>query len=83
MIKLKTDRLLIRNFIPADEEQLYETIRTYNTTEYAKLEEQDTGHKQPDERVKYKEIVEWFAKGNDYLAVVLKSSSQMFGLIAK
>lgn len=47
------------------------------------MEERDTGNKWPNEQKKYKEILEWFSQGDDYLAVVLKESNQVFGLIAK
>lgn len=80
---IETERLIIRNFKLTDEEQLYEVIKTYKTTEYAKLEERDTGHRWPDAREEYKGIIEWFSKGDDFLAVVLNENTQVIGLIAK
>ena len=47
------------------------------------MEERDTGNKWPDERNQYKGIVEWFSKGDDFLAVILKNRTQLIGFINK
>ena len=83
MKEMVTERLIIRNFRSDDEEELYQAVQTYKTTEYAQMEERDTGNKWPDERYQYKGIVSWFSKGDDFLAVILKSRTQLIGFINK
>ncbi|MHA2009753.1 MAG: GNAT family N-acetyltransferase [Promethearchaeota archaeon] len=83
MKKIETERLIIRNFRSEDEEELYQAVQTYKATEYAQMEERDTGNKWPDERDQYKGIVEWFSKGDEFLAVILKNKTQLIGFINK
>ena len=83
MKKMKTERLIIRNFRGEDEEELFQAVKTYKETDYAQMEERDTGNKWPDERNQYKGIIDWFSKGDDFLAVILKIESRLIGLISK
>ena len=83
MIEIETKRLLLRNFRADDEEGLYLVVQTYKETEYAKMEEKDTGNRWPDERDQYKGIVEWFSNRDDYIAVIIKDKNQLIGFINK
>lgn len=79
MIKLETDRLIIRNFSADDWKDLAELAMKYEKTELAKY---DAGP-WPNNLEEYKGIVERFAKGDDFLAVVLKENSKLIGLVVK
>lgn len=79
MIELETERLIIRNFDAKDWKDLAELAMKYEQTELAKYDEGPW----PNNLEEYKGIVEGFAKGDDFLAVVLKENSKLIGLILK
>jgi len=77
MIVIETDRLTIRNFGPDDWQDLQEVAVQYRTSEWAKYEDP-----WPTSTEEVKGMVEWFAKGDDYLAVCLKATGKLIGLVA-
>ncbi|MHA1199713.1 MAG: GNAT family N-acetyltransferase [Candidatus Heimdallarchaeaceae archaeon] len=79
MISLETERLFVRNFSINDWEDLAELAMKYEETELAKFDEGPW----PSNLQKYKEIVENFAKTDDFLAVILKENKKLIGLIYK
>ena len=79
MIILETERLIIRNFKADDWMDLSELAMKYEETELAKYDEGPW----PDNQEDYMGIAEGFAKGDDFLAVVLKENSKLIGLIFK
>jgi ribosomal-protein-alanine N-acetyltransferase len=74
---IETDRLTIRNFGPDDWQDLQEVAVQYRASEWAKYEDP-----WPTSTEEVKGMVEWFAKGDDYLAVCLKATGKLIGLIA-
>ncbi len=77
MVRLETDRLVIRNFRSEDWEELQELAIAYQASESAKYEPPwPTG----DEEVKG--MAGWFAGGDDYLAVCLRANGKLIGLVA-
>lgn len=79
MIRIKTERLIIRNFIADDWKELAELAMKYEETELAKYDEGPW----PTNLEEYKGIVENFAKSDDFLAVILKENKKLIGLIFK
>lgn len=79
MIRLETERLIIRNFVLNDWKDIAEIAMKYEQSEYAKYDHGPW----PSDLEKYKEIADWFAKGDDFVAVVLKSEIKLIGWIAK
>jgi RimJ/RimL family protein N-acetyltransferase len=77
MISLHTDRLIIRNFNPDDWQELQEMIIRYQATESAQYEDP-----WPTSAADIRGIAGWFAGGDDYLAVCLKTTGKVIGLIA-
>ena len=77
MIAIETDRLTIRSFCPDDWQDLQEVAVHYQASEWAKYEDP-----WPTSTEEVKGMVEWFAKGDDYLAVCLKATGKLIGLIA-
>ncbi|MBN1579915.1 MAG: GNAT family N-acetyltransferase [Anaerolineae bacterium] len=77
MVSLETDRLIIRSFSPDDWQDLQEVAIAYQASEWAKYEDP-----WPTEAEKVKGMAEWFANGDDYLAVCLKTTNKLIGLIA-
>ncbi len=77
MITLQTDRLVLRNFHPDDWEALYEMISQYEASEYAAYDQQ-----WPTTPEEIKGVTEWFAGGDSFLAVCLKSSGKLIGLVS-
>jgi RimJ/RimL family protein N-acetyltransferase len=77
MIAIETDRLIIRNFCLDDWQNLQEVAIEYRASEWAKYEDP-----WPTSAQEVKGMVEWFAKGDDYLAVCLKATGKLIGLIA-
>ena len=64
MITIETNRLIIRNFDTGDWQDLQEMIIEYQGSEYAKYD-----HKWPTTTEEVRKTVEWFASGDNYLAV--------------
>ena len=76
MISLTTERLNIRNFTISDWETLYQTIIQYQSTEYAVYDQQ-----WPTTPEEIKRVTEWFASGDNFLAVYLKNTNQFIGFV--
>ncbi len=79
MIKLETERLIIRNFTFEDWEDISDIAMKYEKSEYAKYDHGPW----PNSQEEYKKIADWFAKGDDFVAVVLKTEKKLIGWIAK
>lgn len=78
MEAIETDRLTIRNFVADDWQDLLEVAIKYQASEYAKYD-----HKWPADADEIKGVAEWFAGGDSYLAVCLKTTGVLIGLIAQ
>ena len=79
MIRLETERLIIRNFTSEDWEDLAELGIRYEQTELAKYDDGPW----PEDPEKYKEITRNFEKGDRFVAVILKENNKLIGLIVK
>ncbi|MCE7741827.1 MAG: GNAT family N-acetyltransferase, partial [Candidatus Heimdallarchaeota archaeon] len=79
MIRLETDRLIIRNFTLDDWEDLAELAMKYEQSELAKYDEGPW----PNNLEEYKSIVKNFSEGDDFVAVILKEEKKLIGLIFK
>ena len=77
MLSIETDRLLIRNFRPDDWQELQEMSIKYQASEAAKYED-----RWPTSAEGVKGMAAWFARGDEYLAVCLKTSGKLIGLVA-
>jgi len=77
MISFEADRLIIRNFRPDDWQDLQEMTIGYQASESAKYEDP-----WPTSTEEVKGMAGWFASGDDYLAVCLKATGKLIGLIA-
>jgi ribosomal-protein-alanine N-acetyltransferase len=77
MTTTETDRLIIRNFYADDWRDLQEMVIKYQESEYAKYD-----HKWPAATAEIKGIVEWFADGDNYLVVCLRTTGKLIGFIA-
>jgi [ribosomal protein S5]-alanine N-acetyltransferase len=77
MIRLLTERLVIRNFLASDAHALCALINQYEDSAYALYD-----HQWPTSLVEIVGITEWFARGDSYLAVGLRSTSQFIGFVA-
>lgn len=77
MNPLETARLTIRNYRPDDWQQLQEMAVAYQATEAAQYD-----HPWPTSEEEVKGMANWFASGDDYLAVCLKDTGRLIGLLA-
>lgn len=77
MISLETDRLILRNFTPDDWQELQEVVVQYQASDSAQYKDP-----WPTSAEKVQEIAGWFAGGDDYLAVCLKRTGKLIGLVA-
>lgn len=77
MVTLETARLLIRNFRATDWEALYEIITQYEQSEFAAYDQS-----WPTAPEKIREVTDWFASGDSYLAVCLKGTDRCIGFVA-
>lgn len=77
MTTIETDRLTIRNFGADDWQDLQEMVIKYQESEYARYD-----HQWPTCMEEIKDIVEWFAGGDSYLAACLKTTNKLIGFIA-
>jgi ribosomal-protein-alanine N-acetyltransferase len=77
MTAIETDRLAIRNFHADDWPDLREMILQYQASAYAQYD-----HPWPTGTDEIKGVTEWFAEGDSYLAVCLKTTSKLIGFIA-
>jgi RimJ/RimL family protein N-acetyltransferase len=76
MLTLETERLIIRNFRPDDWQELQALAIAYQASEWAQYD-----HPWPTSEEKVKGMAEWFAQRDGYLAVCLKSSGALIGLL--
>ena len=77
MTPITTERLEIRNFRPDDWAELQEIIVQFQDSQYS-----DYDHEWPTSDEKLREIAEWFAGGDRFMAVVLKDSGKLIGFIS-
>jgi RimJ/RimL family protein N-acetyltransferase len=77
MISLTTERLIIRNFTIHDWQSLYQMIIQYQSTEYADYDQQ-----WPTTPEEIKGVAEWFASGDNFVAVYLRETNQFIGFVA-
>lgn len=77
MIPIETERLAVRNFKVDDWEALHKMIVQYEASAYAAYDQQ-----WPTSAEEIRRITEWFASGDNFLAVCLKGTSQFIGFVA-
>jgi RimJ/RimL family protein N-acetyltransferase len=77
MTTIETDRLTIRDFGPDDWQELQELAIQHRASESAKYEDP-----WPTSTEKVKGMAEWFAGGDEFLAVCLKATDKLIGMIA-
>jgi RimJ/RimL family protein N-acetyltransferase len=77
MIMLETNRLIIRNFKSEDWEALHEMILQYEASEFAAYDQQ-----WPTSPGEIKGVTDWFASGDNFLAVCLKDSGCFIGFVS-
>lgn len=75
MIRLETERLLVRNFRASDWQALHEIITQYQSSDMAAYD-----HEWPTAPEKIEEIAAWFAQGDHFLAVCLKDTDRLIGM---
>jgi [ribosomal protein S5]-alanine N-acetyltransferase len=77
MVVIETERLMIRNFTASDWHDFQELIIQYQASESAKFEDP-----WPTSENEIKGILQWFAAGDEYLAVCLKATGKLLGFVA-
>ena len=77
MLTVETSRLIIRNFRPSDATDLRRMILQYSSSPYGKYD-----HKWPTSEKEVQGIADWFAAGDQYLAVTLKENRRFIGFIS-
>ena len=77
MIKLDTNRLIIRNFLPDDWQDIQDVVVQYQASEWAKYEDP-----WPTSTEEVKGMTKFFASGDNFFAVSLKDTGKLIGLIA-
>jgi ribosomal-protein-alanine N-acetyltransferase len=77
VIVIETDRLAIRNFSVEDSEALHRMICQYEKSEYARYD-----HQWPTSIEEIMEVAAWFATGESYLAVCLRSTGEFIGFVS-
>lgn len=77
MIILETERLIIRNFQASDWQSLHELIVQYQASEFAPYD-----HQWPTSQEDIRKITEYFASGDNFMAVCLKDTSQLIGFVS-
>jgi [ribosomal protein S5]-alanine N-acetyltransferase len=76
MIPIETDRLIIRCFSVDDWQPLCQIIVQFQASKYAAFDQQwPTSHEE------LRKVVEWFARGDAYLAVCLREGKQLIGFV--
>jgi [ribosomal protein S5]-alanine N-acetyltransferase len=76
MQAIETERLVIRNFVVDDWPALHKMIVQYQQSPYAQYD-----HQWPTDPDEFPKIVQWFADGDDYLAVYRKSEGNFIGFV--
>ncbi len=77
MVALETQRLVLRNFNFSDWEDLHAMIVQYKASGYANYDQP-----WPAAPEEIKGVVNWFASGDQFLAVCLKETLQFIGFVA-
>ncbi len=77
MITIETERLALRNFVYSDWEDLHAMIVQYKASGFANYDQP-----WPDSPEEIKGIINWFASGDQFLAVCLKETQQFIGFVA-
>lgn len=77
MTHIETERLIIRNFAADDWRDVQRMAIDYSASEYAKYD-----HPWPTDDEGIQGATNWFASGDGYLAVCLRSGGQYIGLLA-
>ena len=77
MVALETDRLALRNFKYSDWEDLHAMIMQYKASAFA-----DYDQPWPASPEEIKGVINWFASGDQFLAVCLKGTRQFIGFVA-
>jgi len=77
MTPLVTERLEVRNFTVDDAPALREMILQYQASEYAAYD-----HAWPTSVDEIRNVAEWFASGDAFLAVCLRESGKLIGYVA-
>ncbi|MGC9347398.1 MAG: GNAT family N-acetyltransferase [Anaerolineae bacterium] len=77
MTRIETDRLVIRNFRVDDWTGLQRIAIQFESSEYAPYD-----HTWPTSEEEIRGVAEWFAEGDSFLAVELKSDSWFIGFVA-
>jgi RimJ/RimL family protein N-acetyltransferase len=76
MVTLRTDRLVLRNFRPDDWQELHELAVRYQASEWAKYD-----HPWPTAEEEVKGMTEWLSGEAGFLAVCLKETGKLIGLL--
>ena len=76
MIKLETERLLLRNFLPNDWKDMLEFSQQYEKTELAKFDYQF-----PQRPEEMKVVAELLSKTDSFVAIEIKGKPKVIGLI--
>jgi ribosomal-protein-alanine N-acetyltransferase len=76
MTAIETARLIVRRFVADDWPDLHEMVLQYQASAVAQYD-----HPWPTTAGEIKGVAEWFASGEDYLAVCLKTTSKVIGLV--
>ena len=76
MIKLESERLLLRNFEPTDWEDMLEISQQYEQTDMAQYDQE-----YPQTPEGMKEVIGFLGSGDEFAAVVLKNQPKVIGLI--
>jgi len=76
MIRLESERLVLRNFRPTDWEDMLEISQQYEQTDMAQYDQEF-----PQTPEEMKELVGILGSGDEFVAVVLKDRSKVIGLI--
>jgi RimJ/RimL family protein N-acetyltransferase len=77
MDPIETERLVIRNFRNCDCDSLQEMIAQYEASEWANYDQ-----RWPTCKEEIEEITDWFARGDNFLAVSLKDTGCFIGFVS-
>jgi [ribosomal protein S5]-alanine N-acetyltransferase len=77
MEAIQTDRLTLRNFSPDDWPDLHEMIVQYQASECAQYD-----HAWPTSEEEIQGVAKWFSERDSFLAVCLRSTGKVIGLVA-
>ncbi|HOS95059.1 MAG TPA: GNAT family N-acetyltransferase [Armatimonadota bacterium] len=77
MVRIETRRLVIRNYTADDWRDVQRIAMDYSASEFAKYD-----HPWPTDDEGVQGATNWFASGDGYLAVCLRSTGECIGLLA-